>query len=158
MASYYVYLATDDEDPEEGDEHSDWIRFICKTATMGFICNNDKEDMVDHESFEIKIGEMEFTCMLNDAIFTRVETSSSGETCWNDFVEFVGSNALSTGSKIYLWIKMNMVDATDWIQFFDNDGNMQDYMQCRIKQFRFNLDPTKGWAKGVLLLEEEWGS
>ena len=158
MATYSVYLSDSSSSADDGDEHSDWVRFICKSVTVGFINNNDKESLVSHESFEIKIGEMDFSVTLNDCIFTRLLTGAAGSTAWNEFMEFVGAHAMSGGATFYLWVKMNMSDATNWMKFFDDEGDMQNYMQCRVKLFRFNIDAQKQWAKGMIKLEEEWGS
>ena len=162
VVSYSVYLTNSDTagDPENEDEHDDWIAFTCKTVGGGFMNKNDVEKLPQHKSLKIPLGEMEFKITLGGCLFTRIETSAAGSTSWNDFVDFVGESAMSDGSTIYLWIKVKLGDdaAADWMTFFNGDGDMGDYMQCVVRQFRFTLDAATQNIIATIMLEEEWSS
>lgn len=158
--SYYVYLSNDDEEPEPGgptEEHVDWVSFICTEVGVAFINSNEKTDLPAHKSFIIKMGNMNFSVTLKGCLIRKIATSTAGSTCWNDFIEFVGKHVMTKGDTFYLWIKEKMVDGTERMQFFDDNGDMQDYMQCRIKSFRFSHVAKKQTATGSVKLEEEWG-
>jgi len=155
MATYNVTLGNSST-PESGDQNDDWIRFVCDSFTPEFLNNNEIENLQSHEMFEIKLGEMKFAVTLNNVIIRRVETSAVGSVAWNDFVKFVGAHAMSDGDDLYLHIQMPMDDVQDWVQFFDDEGDMQDYMKCRIKQFRFTIEAKKQYGKGQIKLEELW--
>lgn len=157
---YYVYLTdnNDTADPEEGTEHEDWIRFVCKSADVGFQNNNDVQRLPDHEGFEIKLGDIVFKVRLNDSLFMRMNTSANGETSWNKFVEFVGKHAMSDGQIIYLMVygRLGSDSTNAWMKFFDNGGTMRDWMKCRVKSFRFKISAVEQTAVGSLELEEVW--
>ena len=44
-----------------------------------------------------------------------------------------------------------------YMQFFDDGGDMQNYMQCQLQQFRVTIDATTQIGTGVIQLTEEWG-
>lgn len=156
--NYYVYLSNEEDDPEDGTEHTDWVSFICKTVEVGFTNNNDVQEIPDHESFEIKLGEIKFKVRLSECIFMRLDISSGGETSWNDFVKFIGAHAMSGGDTFYLRVyeQLGSDSAATYMEFFDDSGDMQDYMRCRVKSFKGKLDATKKTIIGSLEIEEVW--
>jgi len=160
MVSYNVYLTDDDTDPEANDQHDDWIAFTCKVVTVGFMNNTDIEKLPQHTSVKIPLGEMEFKVTLDGCLFQRIHTPAAGSTSWNNFVDFMGEAALSDGMTVYLWVKVKMGEdaAAAYMQFFNGDGDMGNYMQCIIKQFKFTLDATTQNMVGTIMLEEEWSS
>ncbi|MFX1296299.1 MAG: hypothetical protein ACFFD2_15790 [Promethearchaeota archaeon] len=101
---------------------------------------------------------MKFKVRLEGCLFMRLDVSSGGETAWNDFVHFVGSHAMSGGDTFYLRVfeQMGADSAATYMEFFDEDGDMQDYMKCRVKGFRFKLDAQKRTIEGSIDLEEVW--
>jgi len=156
--TYSVYLSTDDEDPEDGDQHVDWVRFICKVVEVGYFNKNELNLLQEHTSWEMKMGEMVFKARLEGCLFMRMDTSAAGETSWNKFVDFVGSHAMSGGDSFYLYVyaALGSDAGGTYMDFFNDEGENVGYMKCRVRSFRFRFDAAKQTAEGSIELEEVW--
>ncbi len=155
--NYYVYL-TESTDIESGDEYSDWISFSCTKVDVGFKCNNILENLPQHKSFEIKTEEYVMSLKFSGVRIYSMGTNAHNKISYNSLSDFCVSHAGNSGSTIYAVVYMDVGDGNpDYMDFPDDSSDAQDYMQCRVKSFKFSFEAAKGYGIGSITLEEEWG-
>ena len=158
--TFCVYLSESSSDPDSGTEHEDYMSITCSSITPTFVCENDKQDMPAHKSFEVKTGQMKFSAILNNCVITKLHTSAVGSTCWNDFIDFVAEHAKQGGKSLYLWVKLKFGDDSGedryWMRWIDDSYDRKKYMKCRIKTFRFTITAADQMGKGMIQVEEAW--